>query len=740
MGSIREGMQHVTEQDQTLGEGLNCVTVLLATPLPFAAAQLDYLVPVGTREGAIVIVPLGSRKVPGVVLGLSADGFDSARLKRCHYVVDTPPVPEEQRQWIARVAAWTMANPGAVLKMMLPGPKIITPPDPLLGWAAAQPPEESQTPKRRAVLETAFGAPAMRLADLARLTGVSTSMLRGMADEGLLRQEEMPPQAAAAPDPDHPGIALNDEQTEAATAISTAIDQRAYQPFVLDGVTGSGKTEVYFEAIAATLRAGRQALILLPEIALSPAMVDRFTSRFGVPPLLWHSGLGERQRQDTWQAIRHPGPKVVVGARSALFLPFADLGLIVIDEEHDASYKQDDQVVYHARDMAVMRARMEQTAVVMVSATPALETEVNIDQGRYQRLRLSARAGRASLPEIKLVDLRKTPPERQHWLAPPLVDAISKRLAARQQVLLFLNRRGYAPVTLCRTCGERITCPNCSAWLVTHRQAGQMRCHHCGHGSRFPENCPSCAAEASLVPCGPGVERLAEEVSRRFPEARQAVLSSDHVTSHAALAALMEDVTSGAIDILIGTQMVAKGHDFPKLTLVGVVDADLGLGGGDLRAAERTWQMLVQVAGRAGRADQPGLAMLQTAAPETDVLQRLLKGDRAGFLEGEKAGRAAAEMPPYARLAAIMLSATSPAMVNESAALLARAAPRYDGVTVLGPAPAPMAVLRGRHRMRFLIRCGRQVNLQAILQEWLETAELPASVRLQVDIDPYHFV
>ena len=727
-------------KDETLGEGLKSVAVMLATPLPFAGAVLDYLVPVNTLDGAVVVIPLGSRMVPGLVIGMADNTVDPAKLKRCHQVIDTPPVPDIQRQWIQRIANWTLANPGAVLKMMLPSTKVISPPAPERGWQATTPPQEGLTEKRNMVLETAFGIGAMRMTDLARLSGVSTSTLRGMVDKGLLEDVDMPPPIPQAPDPDHPGLELNPQQDEAASAISAAIKARTYAPFVLDGVTGSGKTEVYFEAVATALREGRQALILLPEIALSPAMIDRFTSRFGTRPLIWHSGLGERQRQETWQASRNTAPMVVIGARSALFLPFANLGLIVIDEEHDASYKQDDQVVYHARDMAVMRASMEKSTVVMVSATPALETEVNIDQGRYQRLYLSARARRASLPEISLIDLGKTPPERQSWLAPPLVEAMESRLKAGQQVLLYLNRRGYAPVTLCRRCGERITCPNCSAWLVVHRQSGKMRCHHCGHGSMFPETCPSCETEASLVPCGPGVERLAEEVSRRFPEARQAVLSSDHVTSHAALTQLMAEVESGDIDILIGTQMVAKGHDFPKLTLVGVVDADLGLGGGDLRAAERTWQMLVQVAGRAGRAEEPGLAMLQTVAPQTDVLQRLLKGDRDGFLAHEKEARQLAEMPPYARLAAIMVSAPSPSMVSESAARLARSAPKYDGVTILGPAPAPMALLRGRHRMRFLVRCGKDINLQAVLKEWLEPLKMPSSVRLQVDIDPYSFV
>ncbi len=722
------------------GAAVLVVRVLLATPLPFAGGELDYITPQPVALGTVVIVPLGQRKIAGVVTGQAAGDVDEARLKPVLDWPDIPTIDPAQIDWIRKVAAWTLASPGAVLKMMLPSLRFLEPLPVATGLVGAMPPDDTMAKKRRAVLEVSFGADPMTRADIARLAGVSPGLVARMATDGLMREEPLNNKGIPRPDPSHGGLTLNPEQADAADHLGKAVAGRDYTPFLLDGVTGSGKTEVYFEAVAKALEDGRQALVLLPEIALSPATVRRVEERFGVPPLLWHSGLGQKARHENFRAIVEGGPRVVVGARSALFLPFADLGVIIIDEEHDPSYKQDDQVVYHARDMAVMRAAQEKITVVMVSATPSLESEVNAEQGRYQRLGLSQRAGAASLPEIKLVNTSLTPPERGSWIAPPLVTAMEQTLAAGQQVMLFLNRRGYAPVTLCRRCGEKVSCPNCSAWLVTHKSSGRLRCHHCGHGTCFPEQCSTCSAEGEMVPCGPGVERLSEEVSRRFPEASQAVLSSDTVGGAEGLASVMDDIRDGRVDIIIGTQMVAKGHHFPGLTLVGVVDADLGLAGGDLRAAEHTWQLLVQVAGRAGRGQQRGVAVLQTASPETTVLQCLVAGDRAGFIAFEKAARRESGMPPYGRLASILLSSPSLQGVDDAAHLLRRSAPHYEGVTILGPAPAPIAFLRGRHRQCFIIRTAREVNIQAVLREWLGPIRLSASVRMQIDIDPHHFM
>jgi len=509
---------------------------------------------------------------------------------------------------------------------------------------------------------------------------------------------------------------------------------------LLDGVTGSGKTEVYFAAIAACLARGKQALVLLPEIALSTQWLARFAARFGAPPALWHSELGHALRRDTWRDVALGRAQVVVGARSALFLPFPDLGLIVVDEEQDLSYKQEDGVVYHARDMAVVRGSIAKLPVILVSATPSLETLANVEQGRYRRLHLQARFGDARLPEIRIVDMRRNPPERQRFLSPPLVAALEATLQSGEQAMLFLNRRGYAPLTLCRACGHRLECPNCTAWLVEHRLLAQLQCHHCGHAEPLPALCPNCGEAKSFVPCGPGIERLSEEMAQRFPGARLGVMASDTLTGPHAAEEFVRAVEARQIDVLIGTQVMAKGHHFPFLTLVGVVDADLGLEGGDLRAAERTFQLLNQVAGRAGREERPGTVYVQTWMPENGVIAALISHDRDRFLALEAESRKTHGLPPFGRLAAVILSAPDDESADFTARAFARAAPHLPGVETLGPAPAPLRVLRGRHRRRFLVKTRRDVNLQAVLRGWLGRVKAPNNVRVQVDVDPYSFL
>tara|TARA_E500000305_G_scaffold76241_1_gene61980 strand:- start:102 stop:1274 length:1173 start_codon:yes stop_codon:yes gene_type:complete len=390
--------------------------------------------------------------------------------------------------------------------------------------------------------------------------------------------------------------------------------------------------------------------------------------------------------------------------------------------------------------MAVVRASLTPCPVVLVSATPALETMRNVENGRYSQLRLTARHGVATLPSVELVDLRRHQPVRGRWLSQPLIDAMTGALAAGEQSLVFLNRRGYAPLTLCRACGHRLECPSCSAWLVEHRLLGRLQCHHCGHSERLPKTCPECAAEDSFVASGPGVERMAEEVAAIFPDARFQIVSSDTLQGPTAAAEFVRSVRAGEVDILLGTQIVAKGYHFPKLTVVGVVDADLGLAGGDLRASERTYQLLHQVAGRAGRAEHSGRVLLQTHQPENPVLKAIAAWDRDGFLAEEATAREQQGMPPFGRLAAIIVSAADANQADMVASRIGRAAPDFDGVSVLGPAPAPLALLRGRHRRRLLIKARRDVNIQAVLRGWLGRVEVPSTVRVAVDIDPYSFL
>ncbi len=561
-----------------------------------------------------------------------------------------------------------------------------------------------------------------------------------MADAGLLRPVALPSERVfGAPDCDRPGPALSAEQAGAATALRAAISG-GFSVTLLDGVTGSGKTEVYLEAIAACLRRGRQALVLLPEIALSAQWLNRFAARFGCDPAVWHSDLPSRARRLTWRAVDAGEARVVVGARSALFLPFPDLGLIVVDEEHETAFKQEDGVAYHARDMAIVRARLCSAPAVLVSATPSLETLANVEAGRYAHLKLPTRHGGARLPHVSLLDLREHPPERGRFLAAPLVEAAREAMGRGEQVLLFLNRRGYAPLTLCRRCGHRFACRNCTAWLVEHRARRQLQCHHCGHAEPIPPACPACAAENSLVPVGPGVERITEEARLLFPEARVLVMASDTLPGPLAAADAARAIAAREVDLIIGTQVVAKGWHFPHLTVVGVVDADLGLAGGDLRAAERTVQLLHQVAGRAGRAEAPGQVLLQTFSPEHPVMQALASGDYVRFMARESAERRPGLWPPFGRLAALIVSADTAEAADLLARELGRTAPGGEGITVLGPAPAPHAMLRGRHRRRLLLKTRRDLAVQPLLRPWLAQVRVTGTARVDVDVDPVSFL
>ncbi len=711
------------------------VPVLLPLPLP---GPYDYLGE-GFAPGDIVEVPLGRRPVAGVVWDGGPGGVEAGRLKPIARRLEVPAMRPALRRFVARVANYTLSPPGSVLRMALSVPAALEPPKPRRAWrlAEALPTDMRATPQRRLVLELLQGGGALTAAEIARETGVGSGVLKSLAAWGAVEAVALPPRPAfRPPDPDGGRVALTDEQAKAAAGLGGA----GFSVSMLEGVAGSGKTEVYFEAVAAALRQGRQALILLPEIALTAQWMQRFEARFAARPLAWHSDLPAGERRSGWRAVAEGGARVVVGARSALFLPFPELGAIVVDEEHEPAFKQEDGVAYHARDMAVLRARLEDVPVVLASATPSLESEENARAGRYRRLRLAERYRRAALPEVSLIDLRRSPPARGQWLAAPLEAAVQSALEAGEQALLFLNRRGYAPLTLCRACGHRIECPHCSAWLVEHRLAGRLQCHHCGYAGPPPSACPACGAEGSLTACGPGVERIAEEAAVLFPEARLGVFSSDSVRGPRAAAEFVEKVEAREIDLIVGTQLAAKGHHFPWLTAVGVVDGDLGLAGGDLRASERTHQLLTQVAGRAGRAERPGRVLVQTWQPENPVMQALASGNRQAFLAAEREGRRAAGMPPYGRLAALVLASRDAAAVEAAAGALARAAPQGREADVLGPAPAPLALLRGRHRWRLLLKAPRDRPVQPVLRAWLGSVRLPASVSLQIDVDPYSFM
>jgi primosomal protein N' (replication factor Y) (superfamily II helicase) len=720
-------------------------SLAILLPLPLAGSY-DYLgeaLALGKTlaPGDFVVVPLGRRETIGVVWGPGSGEVPAGKLKPVIARLDVPPLPEVTRRFVDRVAGYTLAPPGAVLRMAMSVSAALEPPRLLAAWRlATDSPAEAprETPARRRVRAVLRQGPARSTADLAREAGVGTGVIKAMAAAGLLDPVTLPAAAFRRPDGFMAGPVLSPAQAAAAGRLVAQMAEGGVT--LLDGVTGSGKTEVYFEAVAEALRAGHQALVLLPEIALTAQWLERFERRFGARPAEWHSDLTGAERRTAWRAIAAGEARVVVGARSALFLPFPALGLIIVDEEHEQAYKQEDGVAYQARDMAVLRGHLARIPVVLVSATPSLETLQNVAGGRYRALHLPDRHAGAALPKVGAIDLRIDRPARQRWLSPGLVGALERTLAEGEQALLFLNRRGYAPLTLCRHCGHRLNCPNCTAWLVEHRHAGRLQCHHCGYQARLPEACPACGATGSFAACGPGVERLAEETAALFPAARLALLTSDTLGGPRAAAAAIDRILRHEVDLLIGTQVVAKGHHFPMLTLVGVVDADLGLSGGDLRAAERTYQLLHQVAGRAGRAERAGQVLLQTYDPGHPVIRALVAGDRDGLIGHEMAERQAAGMPPFGRLAALILSGTDVGLLDRIARELARAAPAGPGILVLGPAPAPLALLRGRHRRRFLMKCRRDIAPQPLLRAWLAKVKLPASVRLQVDVDPYSFL
>ena len=731
--------------DEVFPEGAR-VGVVTTEPLGGMVGLLDYRAPEGgCGTGDFVEVPLGPRRVLGVVWGPGAGGFDAARLRSILRVMDAAPMREELRLFLARAADYTLTPLPAMLRLATRAPGLGDPPAMRRVLRPGPDMPERMTDARGRVIAALdeFGGAAVTLGELAAQAGVTTSVIKGLVKAGAVLEEDAPRDLPYPRlDPDLPGVSLAGEQVAAADALISAVALGGYSTTLLKGVTGSGKTEVYLEAVAECLRAGRQALVLLPEIALTADFLTRVEARFGARPAEWHSGVTVTERRRVWRMLATGQAQLVVGARSALFLPFRELGLIVVDEEHDSSYKQEEGVLYNARDMAVLRAAICGAPVVLASATPSLESWANAEAGRYGRLDLGSRFGPAELPGMLAIDMRSEKLASDRWISETLASAVTAGIARGEQALLFLNRRGYAPVTLCRACGHQVGCDDCDARMVEHRFLKRLVCHQCGATKPLPQACPSCGVAGRMAPVGPGVERLAEEVAARFPEARVAVLSSDLFGSARALKEQIGLIAAGAADIIIGTQIVAKGHNFPLLTLVGVIDADLGLQGSDLRAAERTFQLMRQVAGRAGRAERRGVALLQTFQPEHPVIRAILGGDEESFWRAEAEERRAAGVPPYGRMAGIILSSPDETQIFDIGGELARRdGPLHlIGAQVFGPAPAPIARVRGRHRVRLLVKAGTTAPLQQALAEWVAQVKLPANVRLAIDIDPQSFL
>ena len=718
------------------------VGVLTTQPLD---RLLDYKAPEGgCHPGAFVEVPLGPRKVPGVVWGPGKGDYDRSKIRSVIRVLDVAPMRDEMRVFLTRAAEYTLTAMPAMLRLATRAPGLGDAQSVRKIYRLGEGAPDRMTPAREKVLAVLrdYGGLSFTLGELAGMAGVGTSVVKGLVKLRAVAEEEATrdtpyPQL----DPDYGGKALSTDQAAVAATLRAALRSEGYGTTLLKGVTGSGKTEVYLEAVAECLRMGRQALVLLPEIALSGEFINRVEARFGMKPAEWHSGVTMTERRRCWRMVGQGDAQLIVGARSALFLPYQNLGLIVVDEEHDTSYKQEDGVFYNARDMAVLRAAINGAQVVLASATPSLESWANAEAGKYQRLELTARFGSAVMPKMAAIDMRAEEVPGGTWVSPTLRDAIRQRLDKGEQSLIFLNRRGYAPITLCRACGHQIGCDHCDARMVEHRFLKRLMCHQCGETKPMPTRCPSCDAVDRLSAVGPGVERMGEEVTALFPEARIAVLSSDHFSSARAMKAHIAEIAEGGTDIIIGTQLVAKGHNFPLLTLVGVIDADLGLHGSDLRAAERTFQLMRQVAGRAGRAETPGEALLQTYQPEHAVIRAILADDEERFWSAEAAERKAAGVPPYGRMAGIILSSPNVQEVFDLGAEMARldAPLRKIGAQIFGPAPAPIARVRGRHRVRLLVKADKAAPLQRALATWAGQFRLSANLRMAIDIDPQSF-
>jgi len=709
-----------------------------------ALGPLDYRVPdaMHVDPGSVVVAPLGPRQLLGVAWEaerLETSEVPDERLRPLAGMLDVRPIAAPLRRLCEWTADYYLAPLASVLRMVLPSSAALEGPRQLTEYRPTGEMPDRMTPQREKALAAIEGRQGTT-SELAEHAGVSYAVMRGLLNAGALEAVAVDADRPLhIPDPEFAPPELNEDQRDAAASLASAVG-KGFDPVLLDGVTGSGKTEVYFEAIAECLRQGKQALVLLPEIALTEPFLKRFEARFGCSPVAWHSDLRSSQRRRAWRGIASGEAAVTVGARSALFLPYPNLGLIVVDEAHEPSFKQEEGVQYHARDSAVMRAKFEDIPVILSSATPAIESRHMVELGRYREVSLPERFAGASLPDVHAIDMRQDPPPRGRWLAPALVAELEANLDRGEQSLLFLNRRGFAPLTLCRHCGHRFQCPNCTAWMVEHRLMHRLACHHCGHVMPPPNACPECGTEDSLVPCGPGVERIADEVAALFPDARTAIVTSDTIWSPLRAAEFVGAMDAGAIDVVIGTQLITKGYHFPNLTLVGVVDADLGLSGGDLRAAERSFQQIQQVAGRAGRGEKAGRVFVQTHDPDAPVITALVNEDARGFYAAETEARRDAAMPPFGRLAAIVVSAEHADEADEVARRIGHAAPEVEGMAVFGPAPAPLAMLRGRHRQRLLVHARRSLDVQDVIRDWLADIDWSSRVRVSVDVDPYSFL
>lgn len=710
----------------------------------------DYRLTAPADIGTFVSVNVMNRPCVGVIWGIGDSNLPEHKIKNIS-VIHNARLNITDLQWIKRMSDWTLIPPGMVLRLIVNIPDAFSPPRMEQMYAFNFDATTRMTDNRIAVMD-AFASndnEPMTASDIQNIARVSSAVVRTMIKNGTLIARDAREKNADSFSytySDSGDVVLNEEQSSAANKIGTAIADGGFSVHLLDGITGSGKTQVYFDSAWRAYMAGKSVLLMMPEIALTAQFMTRFSKRFGAPPVIWHSNLTAARRREIWRGVLNGKIRMVVGTRSALFLPWMNLGLIVIDEEHDTSYKQEDMGNYHARDMAILRAKIAGFPVVLASATPAAETLENVNAGKYTRLRLTSRFGGAQLPEIQTIDLRENRPdtyvadgtEQTGFLSAPLCDAICETLNTGRQTMLFINRRGFAPIVQCKKCGWTATCPDCSVGMTYHKRLGKLLCHMCGRTAPLAKQCPDCGTDVSMR--GVGLEKIQQEVNIRFPTARTALVSSDIITSRQSLERLVNKMESGEIDIVIGTQILAKGHHFPNLTLVGVVDADMGLFGTDFRAAEHTFQQLFQVAGRAGRGEFPGRVLMQTYQPEHPVLTAICACDRDAFMSTDMAGRRMAQMPPYGQLIAIIVEGEKESTLQRYCADLAAAAPILNGAKIMGPIAAQVYQIRNWYRMRFLVAGGASANLQPIVSHWLGKVKTPANIRIKIDVNPINFM
>lgn len=717
------------------------VTVLLPNP---QNSGYDYRLPFTAKLGDYISVPMRNSEQIGLIVGPgSATDLDASKIRNAFKLFDIPGMSDLDIKWLYKMSEYTMLKPGAILKLILNVPDAFLPKkmETLYSWSGNV---DRMTEQRIAVSDAFLANPNESLSetDIKNISGVSTSVVRGLIQSGALIPtgsnviETFTPHEYKTDG----GHKLNDEQLSASSSVNI---NHGFLVHLLDGVTGSGKTQVYFDIVARAYASGKSVLIMMPEIALTAQFMNRFTERFGSAPIVWHSNLSSASRRNIWQNVSNGKIKMVIGTRSALFLPWQNLGLIIVDEEHDTSYKQEDMGSYHARDMAILRAHINSFPVVLASATPSAETIHKVQIGAYSVSHLHSRFGGATMPKIELIDLRQNSPapinNQRTWLTEPLVLAMEQTLAKRQQSMLFINRRGYAPITVCQKCGHNINCPDCSIGMVYHQKTGKLQCHYCGNSAPVPTKCPNCGTENLMTHTGVGIERIRDEVIARFPFARVAILSSDLIVSPQSLERIISEIENHEIDIIIGTQILAKGHHFPNLTLVGVIDADMGLFGTDFRSHEKTFQQLYQVSGRSGRAEHPGRVLIQTYQPEHPVLIAIANNDRDGLMKNDLKNRLAASMPPFGQLISIIVECDDEKKLQSFCQKLSDITPIANGVSILGPMPAPMYKIRSWYRMRFLVTGGEKSKLQPIVEHWLNKIKIPHDIRLKIDVNPQSF-